>query len=281
MKNKKNPSGKSAKATAKQIILGLAIILGTILAVLTLTGQSERLRKILAGLLIGLIALFGAINITETETSPATTDEFDLVTVTRVIDGDTIEINDEHRVRLLGINAPDKGECYYEEAEDALQDLVLEKKIRLEKDISGTDAFGRLLRYVILPSNNELANDILVNNYLIESGYAKASPKGANRKYSSLFSAAQEQAINNKEGMWAECLEEMPSEEVEKMGDLPSDPNCVIKGNISFHDYGKTYFTPDCPNYKQTKINFNKGEKYFCTEQEAINAGFKKSDTCP
>jgi len=218
------------------------------------------------------------------ETSPDITPEngANLVTVTRVIDGDTIEINDLTIIRLIGIDAPEKGACYYQEAKDALTDLVLEKKVKLEKDISGTDKFGRLLRYVILPSNNELTNDIIVNKYLVRHGYAKIMAEPPDHKYRSLVKLAQEMAISDKEGIWTECLDQMTEEETrKKIGDLPSDPNCVIKGNISFHEYGRTYFTPDCPNYSRVKIDFNKGEKYFCTEQEAIDAGFKKSGLCP
>jgi len=61
----------------------------------------------------------------------------------------------------------------------------------------------------------------------------------------------------------------------------PSDPECIIKGNISEKGYGKTYLIPGCDNYKNVKIDQRKGEKYFCTEEEAFEAGFRKATNCP
>jgi len=266
----------------KQLILGLLITLGAILAVFTLTGYNEKLRKILAGWLIVLISLFGAVGLIEPEApNVAPKTELNLVTVTNVIDGDTIEVNGESIVRLLGIDTPEQGECYYREAKDVLKDLILEKNVKLEKDVSGTDRFGRLLRYVFLPSDSELTDDVFVNNYMVRYGYAKVMTMAPDHKYRSLLESSREQAINNKEGMWTDCIDEMHNTEFGKIGDPPPDPNCLIKGNISLKAYGKTYFTVDCYNYEQVKINLDKGEKYFCTEQEAIEAGFRKSDTCP
>jgi len=73
----------------------------------------------------------------------------------------------------------------------------------------------------------------------------------------------------------------MHNTELGELGDEPLDPDCLIKGNISLKAYGKTYFTPDCYNYDQVKIKFDEGEKYFCTEREAVEAGFRRADTCP
>src|SRR6056297_2019679 len=58
--------------------------------------------------------------------------------VNRVIDGDTIVVGEKH-IRLLGINAPEKGECFYKESKDRLSDLVLNKKVDLEAGVYDTD----------------------------------------------------------------------------------------------------------------------------------------------
>ncbi|MFH1890856.1 MAG: thermonuclease family protein, partial [Candidatus Kuenenbacteria bacterium] len=85
--------------------------------------------------------------------------------VESVIDGDTFwtEINVDKKadetdnnsgsvkVRFYNIDAPEKGECYYEESRQALIDLIQGKYVRLIKDISEQDKYDRLLRYVILP----------------------------------------------------------------------------------------------------------------------------------
>ncbi|PIP28278.1 MAG: hypothetical protein COX29_02005 [Candidatus Moranbacteria bacterium CG23_combo_of_CG06-09_8_20_14_all_35_22] len=60
----------------------------------------------------------------------------------------------------------------------------------------------------------------------------------------------------------------------------PDDTDCVIKGNISVVDHEKRYFLPECPAYSQIKINLKAGEAYFCSEQEAVSAGFKISESC-
>ncbi len=271
------------KVNLKQLILGLVIVLGAILGILTLTGSSETFKKILGGLLITLVALFGAVSLMDSETGSDVIieNEAGLVMVTNVIDGDTIEVNDEAVVRLIGIDTPEQGECYYREAKEVLKDLILEKNVKLEKDVSGADKFGRLLRYVFLPSGSELRDDTFVNNYMVRYGYAKVMTMAPDHRYRSLFNASREQAINNKEGMWTECIDEMHNKELGEIGDPPPDPNCVIKGNKSLKEFGDVYFTPDCYNYEQVKINLDKGEKYFCSEQGAIDAGFRKSDTCP
>src|SRR3989344_2355810 len=84
--------------------------------------------------------------------------------VINVVDGDTLDLNNSERVRLSGINTPETGECYYDEAKDELENLILNKEVYLEKDISDRDKYDRLLRYIYI-------NDLLVNSYLIQNGY--------------------------------------------------------------------------------------------------------------
>ncbi len=105
---------------------------------------------------IGLITLLGIIGITDSDLNSEVIpeSEIDLVKVVRVLDGDTIEIDNGNIVRLLGIDSPEQGECYYSEAKEELTELVLEEEIRMEKDIFGADIFGRLLRYVFLPEGD-------------------------------------------------------------------------------------------------------------------------------
>jgi len=85
--------------------------------------------------------------------------------VVRVIDGDTFVLDNGEKVRLLGINAPEKGQRCYDEATNALKDLVEGKKVRLEKDKVDRDVYGRLLRYVFV-------DNTFVNAELLRQGYA-------------------------------------------------------------------------------------------------------------
>ena len=128
-------------------------------------------------------------------------------TVTRVIDGDTIEVNLEgttYKVRYIGIDTPETVhpsqpvECFGEEASDKNSELVAGKIVRLAKDVSETDKYGRLLRYVWV-------GDIFVNDYLVRQGYAYASTYPPDVKYADQFAQAQTEAIENNRGLWVIC----------------------------------------------------------------------------
>jgi len=199
--------------------------------------------------------------------------------VKRVIDGDTFELADGDIVRLLGIDAPEEKDCYYEEAKEALKNLVEGKEVELRKDVTGVDDFGRLLRYAILPNVDTLKNNVLIDEYMIQEGYAEMQNNSRDKLYYGLFLEKQEQAKKEKRGLWGEC-EYTPSEHSQADTDAPS-LECSIKGNISTGIFGKTYFLKECNNYGQVKIDANRGEKYFCSEEEAKEAGFVKARYCP
>ena len=86
--------------------------------------------------------------------------------VTYVVDGDTIDLEGYGRIRFSGINTPETGECYYQEAKDKLAELILGKEVYVEKDKTDKGKYGRKLRYIYL-------DDILINKLLVEQGYAK------------------------------------------------------------------------------------------------------------
>lgn len=92
--------------------------------------------------------------------------------VTKIIDGDTVivKINGEEKsVRLIGIDAPEKNECFEKEATEKLKELIGNKKIKLEADETQNDKdkYDRLLRYIYLEDGT------LINKRLIEEGMAK------------------------------------------------------------------------------------------------------------
>lgn len=74
--------------------------------------------------------------------------------VTRVIDGDTIELGDGERVRLVGIDTPETGECGYLKARDRLAALVEGRTVTLGMSDEDRDSYGRLLRYVDVGSTD-------------------------------------------------------------------------------------------------------------------------------
>ena len=183
-------------------------------------------------------------------------------------------------VRILNVAAPDKNECYFEEAKEALKKLIEGKEVKLRKDVSGVDKFGRLLRHVFLPSGTEKEDDIFVAQYLVENGWAKAIPVVPDFEYKSYLAQRENLAITGKLGVWGNCQGNLPK----YFGDVTDmqveDPECIIKGNISTENPTKFYFLPNCAPYSQIKIDAERGERYFCTEEEAIEAGFEKSPTC-
>ncbi|MFQ6128145.1 MAG: lamin tail domain-containing protein [Thermoplasmata archaeon] len=144
---------------------------------------------------IGLYAL--ATQIGDTDPSPNDgSGESITYSVIRVLDGDTIEIED-YRVRLIGIDAPESGEPFYYECKSKLSELIGNNDVRLEEDIEDTDHYGRLLRYVWVDS-------LHVNMEMVRTGWAEAYPYPPNTKYASQFESAEQEARNAQRGMWEE-----------------------------------------------------------------------------
>ena len=143
---------------------------------------------------------------------------YEVAVVTRVVDGDTIEveitdrvagpgageadIGPEYDVRLIGIDTPESVkpdspvECFGREASAAAKELLEGKEVRLIKDVEETDRFGRLLRYVYL--GDEMANARLVVN-----GYAFAYTYPPNVRHSKLLADLQSSAQAKDAGLWA------------------------------------------------------------------------------
>lgn len=203
-----------------------------------------------------------------------------LYLVEEVIDGDTFRIPGDIRVRFLNIDAPEKGECYYEESTQALKNLIEGKQIKLIKDVSEKDRFERLLRYVILPSETG-GDDLLVEQYLAKNGFVEYVPSPPDNRYADLISSAMWQAYNNSIGMWPACGYQPANIQKRQQDAEPLNEDCIIKGNISEKGFGKTYLIPGCDNYESVKVDTSKGEQYFCTEEEAGAAGFRKATNCP
>ena len=93
------------------------------------------------------------------------------------MDGDTFVIKNGLTVRLLGINAPDRGKDNYRQASDYLSQLILNKKLTFEYDQYQDDKFGRILAYVWIDCSNEIriycrGDKALVNEILVKKGLA-------------------------------------------------------------------------------------------------------------
>lgn len=141
--------------------------------------------------------------ITASSTPEAQT-KSDKVLVIKVIDGDTIQVEGGKVVRYIGIDTPETVDprqgvqCFGKEASDKNKGLVAGKKVRLVKDVSETDRYGRLLRYVYV-------GDVFVNDYLVRQGYAYTSSYPPDVKYQKQFNEAQAEARTNNRGLWSSC----------------------------------------------------------------------------
>ena len=116
-----------------------------------------------------------------------------------MIDGDTITIEGGYRVRYIGIDTPEtypETEAFGVEAWRANRQLVEGKVVRLERDVSQTDKYGRLLRYVYV-------NDIFVNAELVRQGLAEASAYHPDIKYRDYLEELEAEAREAGWGIWA------------------------------------------------------------------------------
>jgi len=114
----------------------------------------------------------------------------DTATVTRIIDGDTVDVrlNDQTlRVRYIGMNTPERDEPCYNEATAANAALVRGKDVTLVRDVSNTDQYGRLLRYVYV-------GDVFVNAELVAEGYAESRHYPPDTAYASYFDSLEASA---------------------------------------------------------------------------------------
>jgi endonuclease YncB( thermonuclease family) len=129
-------------------------------------------------------------------------------TVSRVIDGDTVELSTGQKVRYLGIDTPEltyPRECYALEAYQKNRELVEGKRVALRKDVSETDRYGRLLRYVYLP-NGEMVNAILVRE-----GYALAATIPPDVMFADLFVRLEREAREAGRGLWGPACQATPT----------------------------------------------------------------------
>ncbi len=115
--------------------------------------------------------------------------------VTRIVDGDTFYFENK-RVRLIGIDTPESYQECYKEATEKLKELILNRRVVLEKDILEADEYDRLLRYVYV-------NKTFVNLEMVKSGYAYSNEIEPDTKYSKQFEDAENFAMENKFGcLW-------------------------------------------------------------------------------
>ncbi|MDM5316919.1 thermonuclease family protein [Fictibacillus sp. b24] len=203
------------------------------------------------------------------------------VKVVDVVDGDTIKVQvggKTETVRFLLVDTPESVhpskpvQPFSKEASNYTQELINSAKVELELGIGERDKYGRLLAYVYADGQS-------VQESLLEKGLARvAYVFEPNTKYVDEYESIQKQAQKDGVGIWS--LENYVQEEgyVSSEPGAPDDESgsdtsdeCKIKGNINSSG-DKIYHVESGRYYKITKP-----EKWFCSENEAIEAGFRKS----
>lgn len=181
-----------------------------------------------------------------------------LFKVERIIDGDTFIIEGNRQIRLMSVNSPEVGLCGSQQATEKLTELISGKKVRLEGEIN--DHFGRFLALVYI-------DDQLVNEQMILSGWARftSTASSASEKLKTAFQQAKDQKI----GIFGSLCYQTSN---------PQNSKCNIKGNV--REGKKTYFFPGCGNYSNVALELDQGDQWFCSENEAVAAGFTKAANC-
>lgn len=214
--------------------------------------------------------------------------------VTAVVDGDTFKVKlgtKTETVRIIGIDTPETKDprkpvqCYGKEASKKLTTLLRGKTVTLEKNPGDEkDKYGRLLRYVSLKGKD-------IGAGMIEGGYAfsyKIFPHPRLEAYNGL----EQKARDSNKGLWDNVCQYSTSNSSTSSAksqskatassvasSVPATSSCVIKGNIS-STKEKIYHIPGCGSYEKTVIDASAGERWFCSEAEAVAAGWRKALNC-
>ena len=183
------------------------------------------------------------------------------MTVVSVHDGDTFTLGDGQRVKLLGVNAPELGNCGSKESLERLSSLVLSKTITITEE--KRDTYGRRMGLVWIGTT-------LVNEVMLKDGLAR--PDYTPNSYNERLKAAYRDASENNRGIHSTmCKHTTPT---------PPSKTCVIKGNIDKASWDHLYHLPTCRHYTQIVLDEDLGEGFFFSEKEAQEAGFTLAPDC-
>jgi micrococcal nuclease len=150
----------------------------------------------------GATATGGSSVETDSSIAPpaSATEETDSWRSTEIVDGDTLYVSGptgEVEVRIIGINTPESGECFAEEAADALAELVDGNDLVLVADRSDVDRFGRVLRYVETTDGVDVGAELVVDGFAIARRY----PPDVAR--ADAYAELQRDAQREERGLWA------------------------------------------------------------------------------
>jgi micrococcal nuclease len=247
-----------------------------------------------------------SVSIAPTPTSaaaPVGPHPFTAARVVRVIDSITIDVEIDgqvFRVRYLGVQVSDTpvlgadGASISERALQFNRFHLQSGLVELERDIMDTDTSDRLLRYVYV-------NGEMVNKALLTNGYATVASFPPDFKHKTSFTVEEERAKRDRRGVWSPQAPKtgaatqtpgLTAPQPFPGGTLPVPPGLreaaavcdysgtaepVIKGNVEARTGERIYHVPGGFYYSTIAVEESSGDRWFCTEQDAVAAGWKKS----
>jgi micrococcal nuclease len=195
------------------------------------------------------------------------------ITINRIIDGDTIELENKLKVRLKGINTPEKNMPNYQEAKQFLEDQIQNKQTSITH--TGTDRYGRILGHIYIENQN-------INEQILKQGLAHLYYYEKDSQFNKLKSA-ETFARNNQLGIWqksnlSNCLQLIKLDYYDKGDDhetLTLQNNCNQKLNIIIKDDATHIYKEKIPMGIYTKtfqniFNDNGDTLYIWDEQGKI-----------
>jgi len=169
--------------------------------------------------------------------------------VARVIDGDTLTLEDGRTIRLLNINSPEKGSPGYESSLNFLK--LLENK-SIEIETTSSDKYNRVLARIYAPNyiNLELVRKGLATKFLVQNSETKE------------FAKAEQQAIEDSNGIWersefSNCITSEIDEKAEITALINTCPSIDLKDWIISDESSKTY---KFPSHVIGKVNLHSAE---------------------
>ena len=163
----------------------------------------KRLSYSSAAIALSVASLFSTLGVANAVgRKPSDVPDGERATVTRVVDGDTIQVNlngQTATVNYIGVAAPTGSACYAAQATAANAALINGQRVVLESDTQATDGNGALLRYVYL-LDGRMANEELLSN-----GNARTAIEKPNTKRQADLAVLEQQAYAAKRGLWSRC----------------------------------------------------------------------------
>ena len=210
--------------------------------------------------------------------TPAQSETAEIIGAASVIDGDTLEIRGS-RIRLHGIDAPESGQTCADaggqihrcgqRAALALSDRIGRAPVRCEQ--RDTDRYGRAIAVCFRDGDD-------LNAWMVRQGHAVAY-----RRSSTDHVGEEALARGERRGLWAGTFERpwdwrrtQRANTASSSAHAPPPPGCEIKGNISGSGT-RIYHMPGQQHYERTRINTARGERWFCSEDEARQAGWRRA----